>query len=510
MAVLAASAWAIREHARVAVLPYDDAFITFRYVENLVRGLGLTYNSPERVWGFTSPLYLGWLTALRYMSSAADLPTLAVRSNAVFVVAAGITTLLLMRRYTGDLKVSALAACVLLVHPSLLSISSGGMESVLFLWLVLLTLLAFTWRRMSPLAGVLIGIACLARPEGILLVPLALVRYRRSVRELVIVLLAAAVVPAIWLGFAVLYFGSIVPLPIVAKNKPLYPLPPGHALDLIFGYLGPTLLGPWLRRSMLGDVVISIAVLGCVAACALYRPLRERQAWMPGTFTILAVALYWYGNPMFFEWYWPAVQGTALLAVMLGGIALWRLVDARLTASSSAAFKRAGPLAYWAAPVWLLIVTIASYGDRAGGHSWSIRYVEEDGKRLRILTYRTIGEVLTKLTAGNDSVAVAEVGALGYYYKGRLIDACGLVSPEAIRFLPVPDEQRVSPAAGAVSVDFVRGTYPEWVVTMPVFAKKSLLESEWFSRYYRLEWRVRLPKICFDSEDVLVFRRRQH
>ena len=87
------------------------------------------------------------------------------------------------------------------------------------------------------------------------------------------------------------------------------------------------------------------------------------------------------------------------------------------------------------------------------------------------------------------------MGALGYYFAGRMIDAAGLVSPEAIRFLPVPEDQRMGPAAGAISVQLVRSTYPDWVVTMPIFAQNSLLQSDWFRKYYKLEASVPLPKI---------------
>src|SRR5262249_45460163 len=44
----------------------DDAFISFQYARNLARGLGLVFNSGERIWGFTSPLQtilLGLLTS---------------------------------------------------------------------------------------------------------------------------------------------------------------------------------------------------------------------------------------------------------------------------------------------------------------------------------------------------------------------------------------------------------------------------------------------------------------
>src|SRR5438046_1501989 len=36
---------------------YDDAFITYRYAENLARGLGLVYNPGERVEGYSNFLW---------------------------------------------------------------------------------------------------------------------------------------------------------------------------------------------------------------------------------------------------------------------------------------------------------------------------------------------------------------------------------------------------------------------------------------------------------------------
>ena len=527
--LLAAGLWSVREHLSVAVLPYDDAFITFRYVENVAHGAGLTYNPPIRVWGFTSPLYVLWLTVLRLVFSAIDLPTVAVRANVVFVLAAGAGAFLLVRRYTADIWLACLAGCVLLVHPSLLSISAGGMESLLFLSLLLFALLALTTDR-AALAGALIGLSFLARPEGVLLLPLALFRYRSNLRQLLRMLMGAGVVAGLWLAFAAGYFNSIVPLPIIAKNRPLYPLPPGHALGVIFGYMGPVFAGQLAGPSFARDLVSAAVIVAATAACVVYPPLRARQAWMPGVFAILAIALYGYGNPMFFEWYWPTLLGPVLIAVIVGGAAVWHLLAARrasplikmrLHASpkssvlarspkSSAVYRGALRIGYWAVPMWIVVLTIATYRDNAGGHSKSIRFVDQDGTRLRILTYRTIGEQLTALTSGSGSIATPEVGALGYYFAGRMIDAAGLVSPEAIRFLPVPEDQRMGPAAGAISVELVRSTYPDWVVTMPIFAQNSLLQSDWFRKYYKLEASVPLPKICFDSLNVLVFKRRPH
>src|SRR5262245_10458405 len=39
----------------------DDAFISFRYADNLVHGLGLVFNAGERVEGFTNFLWTLWI-----------------------------------------------------------------------------------------------------------------------------------------------------------------------------------------------------------------------------------------------------------------------------------------------------------------------------------------------------------------------------------------------------------------------------------------------------------------
>ena len=100
------------------------------------------------------------------------------------------------------------------------------------------------------------------------------------------------------------------------------------------------------------------------------------------------------------------------------------------------------------------------------------------------------------------------MGALGFYFKGKVLDGNGLVSPEALPFLPVPAEQRLGPRAGALSVDFVRATMPDWVVTMQIFSCKSLDVSDWFKANYKLVRSVALPQRTFGSKDIRIYQRR--
>jgi hypothetical protein len=74
--------------------------------------------------------------------------------------------------------------------------------------------------------------------------------------------------------------------------------------------------------------------------------------------------------------------------------------------------------------------------------------LEASPVRLRVDGYEWAALWMNKHFPQGTTVAAPEIGALGYYWKGRVLDACGLVSPEALPFLPVPADQRDSPFEG--------------------------------------------------------------
>jgi hypothetical protein len=381
-----------------------------------------------------------------------------------------------------------------MIHPAFLAVSAGGMESGLFLALVLWTLHALSSDRPGR-AGVLWGLAYLARPEAVALLPVFALLYWRTWRRGFIAAMGAACVVGPWLAFTQLYYHSLIPLSIIAKNRPLYPLPPGHALTTIGALTAPLIFGPTAFSN--SDIAVWGAVIILVLAglfAVVSTPLRQRQAWAPAAFAACLVALYGVGNPMFFEWYWPILLGTFLLMLLI--------------ASAGVSLAGAGHVAAYGFVTCIACVVLSSYWDNAGGHLKSVRYVADDATRLRTITYEAIGRKLNMLAGPGDAVAAPEIGALGYAFHGRLVDACGLVSPEAIPYLPVPPRERMDPRVGVISVELVQATTPEWVVTMPIFAERSLLASAWFRERYELTDTVPLPKVCFGCANVLVFKKR--
>jgi hypothetical protein len=140
---------------------------------------------------------------------------------------------------------------------------------------------------------------------------------------------------------------------------------------------------------------------------------------------------------------------------------------------------------------------------------WStLTDVSENPERLRVLAYRKMAEELNQVTDEMTRVAAPEIGSLGYYFKGLLLDGCGLVSPEVIPFLPVPKEQRFNSMIGALSLEMVQATDPEWIATMPIFANRSLYPSVWFKHNYEVVGRVPLPKEIWMSKEITLLRRK--
>ena len=495
LVVIAPLGWALYVHATAPILPYDDAFITYRYVDHLVQGKGLVYNEGERVFGSTTPLYLLLLASLR---SILDIPTptLAVRLNGVFFACSGLLVWVLLRRITASAPVAAFLAAALLVDPYLLAFSTGGMESSLFVALVLCGFLALTHGK-GRVFGWVAGLATLTRPEGLLLLPWGALRFRSSKREMAWAAMSFALPVSAWALFAVAYFGTVIPLSLVAKAKPLYPLDPGTALVALTDYLShwtaaDPLPGEWLRAAIDWGVV-----LGLGGASLVDGDLRRRGSWCAVAFLWTLAAAYGAGNPMFFEWYWPMFQVALLLATGTGIVAVARLLGSPLARRT-----------LWAAAAaWIALVSLGPYL-----HTGEIRtpelLVRRNASRLRVSAYEAAAQEINRVAGPSDVALATEIGSFGYSFRGKVLDSCGLVSPEAHRFLPVPKELVLGPGFVGVPERLVLETRPEWVVTMPLFASRSLLRSGDFARTYEQYRAIPLPLECWGNREILIFRRK--
>ena len=80
--------------------------------------------------------------------------------------------------------------------------------------------------------------------------------------------------------------------------------------------------------------------------------------------------------------------------------------------------------------------------------------------------------------------------------------------PRGPTLLPIPRDQQAYIGAGAISVEFVQATHPDWIVSLPLFTSASLNTSAWFERHYRLEGAMPLPCVIWRSRELLIYRKR--
>lgn len=206
----------------------DDAFISFRYADNLVRGLGLVFNAGEKVEGYSNFLWtLGSALGIRL---GVDPEQWTVVWGVIFY-AATIAVLCELRRRkeigqgmaTVGLPLAGLLAAV---HGDWNVYATSGLETSCFTFLVTLAYaLAVTAAAPAWMAGLALALAALTRPDGIVFVPffvaymaLARPRHARSAIEL------AASFLLIWLPYVAWklhYYGDFFPNTYYAKSAGL-------------------------------------------------------------------------------------------------------------------------------------------------------------------------------------------------------------------------------------------------------------------------------------------------
>lgn len=266
------------------VAPYqiDDAFITYRYAENLVTAGELSFNRGEApVEGFSSPAWLGLLSALAWISSPELLPLCGMLLG---LLSLGLVFFVVWRTCAEPNR-PLLPLFLIALSPGISFYAVSGLEPLLFL-AVVLTACGAAAKRLPMTWGILAcGIALWVRPEAAVLPGLLLVGSLgrgegRGALARPFWLLSFALATGAGLLFAVrwLIFGQLLPNTYFAKL-------PDWRDGLTYCF--ETLLTPWYL------VVLLLGLCGCVLGKALYRGffctgvmwifvvIAEGGDWMP-------------------------------------------------------------------------------------------------------------------------------------------------------------------------------------------------------------------------------------
>ncbi|MCA8949280.1 MAG: hypothetical protein KDE27_07245 [Planctomycetes bacterium] len=206
----------------------DDAFITWRYAENLGNGLGAVYNAGERVEGYSNPSWM--LLAALAIRLGLDPVAFGQWLGIVCYGALVPATAWAAQRFRPDGAAAAflpLAAVGVALHRHLCDFASCGLETLGFVLLV--TLIAGVLARARSAgdfmtASVFTVLAAVTRPDGALVGALAgLVAVIASVRQRSLGPVVGFALPGFllflpFLAWRWLYYDDLLPNTFYAKS----------------------------------------------------------------------------------------------------------------------------------------------------------------------------------------------------------------------------------------------------------------------------------------------------
>jgi len=208
----------------------DDAFISFRYAENLAQGNGLVFNAGERIEGFSNFL---WVLILA-LAKLLGIQVLWAAKTLSFFISVLLVFLVYKTASSLGLEDVPAALCALFVSfpTSLAYYAMSGMETVAYTFLLLLAVYLNNRLEGDPssrqsylLYGTLLAVA-LTRPEGALFFLLTasyhvvhkiLSREKKGWGRTLKAPLLFGSIYLLFLGFRYLYFNDIFPNTFYAK-----------------------------------------------------------------------------------------------------------------------------------------------------------------------------------------------------------------------------------------------------------------------------------------------------
>jgi len=209
---------------------FDDAYISYRYAQNLAMGYGITWNPGfPPTEGYTNFLLV--LVLAPFIKAGLD-PLLVTRVLSFICVVgmAGIIFTVARRQYSCSATVAGMIAAIIFLVPATEVLCLVGLETVIYAFFLLITFIAgviFIDRKQtnhSIIFSCLLFLTMLLRPEAALLYPIIAIaflidsaRHKSSLMHLMIGLLVLLALGGSYLTWKYFHFGQILPNPFYLK-----------------------------------------------------------------------------------------------------------------------------------------------------------------------------------------------------------------------------------------------------------------------------------------------------
>ncbi|KAF1079960.1 MAG: hypothetical protein GQF41_3636 [Candidatus Rifleibacterium amylolyticum] len=464
----------------------DDAYIHFRVARNLVKKGVPYYNHDEPLKVSTSS---GWTVFISLIFAIAaklgfgdNFPLLVAIFNVLFLTAiiylyTRILEMILEKDLSVGVRLLFQIPCLAILLPTSLELMETPFAILIAGIGIYRLLCKNVWGLMY------LSFAVYLRPEMVipfvLAIPLALINQRRKLLAVLLPVLVG-LLPIVM--FDLYYFGTVVPHSVVAK-KAVYSFTYLETfISAIFGAL------PFIKRTYNAIIIYTLGAFPCVVFfCSLVlinlmvvlKRKHNENLW-PLFFcfsSLCTIAGYVLGRAFVFNWYRPLYMLPALLSLAIYSFS--KVVVTRKIA-------RAGMIMAIIPSIILLAQCFyATIGDRSYSPTFSTG--------ARVKTYQFVAAILNTCYP-SAIILTSEIGGTGYAFRGKIYDAVGLASADAVKFHPMKvPEQRESSGIGAIPPEYVKFKNPDIIVSHDLFAK-ALQASEVIKQYNAFRVPIYLPE----------------
>lgn len=414
--------------------PSEDAYILFRYVENIAHGHGYVFNvGGPRAEGASDFLWM--LLLVLSVALGSDVAVASLLGNAL---AAGVAAVLLTRTIRPlDTSARIERLLLLLFFPPLLVVYHGAIASylgfsasasALLYFVAAVVLVEAQGRGLLVLPWLGIAIA-LFRPDGVIpgiavaLLAIGPARAAGFLRPLVASLAGSAAVGLLYLGWRFSYFGLWLPLPVYVKTRPFQPTGDAALGWLLQEFPGFTVNYRWLIETELPVLALGV-LIGLLVGAGDKRWRRLLCALAPALVLLAVLGRVHQAQNIAMRFQAP-VSLLLLFAVLQA--TTWILEEKRR--------------------VWQRRLAVAVALAAVLPTAWvGVQKIEQLLHRPQRSYTDSFAPALGTFLEEDDVFALTEAGAFAYWTRAKVVDLVGLNNPHTARVPPTVDYiRRIDP-----------------------------------------------------------------
>lgn len=483
----------------VLSFPLDDPWIHLNFAKNIIDYHSFSYFKDEIVTaGSTSPLYV-FILAIGFLFTNNEMILSYILGTIFFSFATFVFYKLVLKEYDNNIIYGILVTLVFILDPRMNFIALSGMETTMFV-LLLLTGVYFYKRKEPVLLGIILGLIFWTRPDGIAFIAVVIADFiyskwliknkeehnSFSTKEFIKVIGIFSLFLIAYFGMNLYLSGTILSNTYSAKVA--YYIDSDTRITFLKVYMWDFFTEGNFVYLLPGFLVVLIK-----SGFDLYKR-KYNSCSIYILFIFLFIFIYLVKIPLFsrFGRYFMPMIPFYIILSMSGYFILFELLKGLL---KNPTVRKIITYSIFLASV---ILTAFNFISKSEYYAYHCKYIYD--RHVKTAFW------LRDNTNENDIIASHDIGAIGFYSKRKVIDIVGLINPDLTRESYRDDYNEVIMDYFNKNGVTYTAFYREWFLILnqnPVFYSPDdqALESIYINKFYKDKTKILPRKINYLLND---------